>query len=228
MKKITIMLLVLVLGISSAFAQIEKMTHFEIDTMVGAHQYSSSFFHAINSITWYNNPDASIPNFSGFGTSLMPSFNVKYFLSKNIGIFISYSPIIAENSLYVENIGNYYNKIEQNNISVGVIGKIISTETPLSMNFGTGFIVAPFEINKHFDSDLGGFYLDGTSTGAGFYGMASFQIKILSFLQFKSEVNYSFIPTNINLTDSDQDVVENIENLNIGGFIIKTGLSFNF
>lgn len=228
MKQITIIFLVIILATSNGFAQNEKTKHFEVDVMMGMHQYSSSFLHAINSVTWYHNPDGNTQQFSGFGTSMMPAFKVSYFFTNNIGVSIGYSPIIAEHSLYVENTGNFYNRIEQNNLSIGVIGKINSQETPISINFGTGFIIAPFEISKHLEVDPGGFYLDGSSTGAGLYGMASFQIKILSFLQFKTGFDYSFIPTDINLYDSDQDIEQNIENLNIGGFTIKTGLSFNY
>lgn len=228
MKKMTIIFLTLALASSNGFAQDEETRHFEIDVMVGMHQYSSSFFHAVNSVTWYHNPDGNIPQFSGFGTSMMPAFNVSYFFNNDIGISVGYSPISAEHSLYIENTGNYYNRIEQNNISIGVIGKINTKETPISINVGAGFIIAPYEISKHFETDAGGYYLDGSSTGAGLYGMASFQIRIMEFLQYKTGIDYNFIPTDINLYDTSQDIEENIENLNIGGFTLKTGLSFIF
>jgi len=228
MKQITIILIVSILTISNGFGQNEKTKHFEIDVMAGMHNYSSSFFHAINSVTWYHNPDGNMSRFSGYGTSMMPAFNVSYFFNNDIGISIGYSPINAQHSLYIKGTGNFYNKAEQNNISIGVTGRISSKEKPISLNFGTGFIIAPFEINKHLEVNPGGFYLDGSSTGAGLYGMASFQIRILSFLQFKTGFNYSFIPADINLYDSGQDIEENIENLNIGGFTIKTGLSITF
>jgi hypothetical protein len=39
---------------------------------------------------------------------------------------------------------------------------------------------------------------------------------------------YSFIPSEVNLTNPDGDVEKNINNLNIGGFTMKSGLSFQF
>lgn len=231
MKKITIITLISILAVSKVFAQNEKTRHFEINAMVGMHHYASSYFHAINSVTWFQNPDGNIPQFSGYGTSILPAFNASYFFNNNIGITAGITPINAENVLELgDTIGTRYsNTMKQNNINIGIVGRVYFEESPISINMSTGIVISPFEITNTFDSNTSGSYLTGNTTGIGFYGSGSFQIRIIKFLNFKTQFSYSFIPTEVNLFNpNNADIEQNINNLNIGGLTVKSGLSVNF
>ncbi|HMA62807.1 MAG TPA: hypothetical protein VKP78_09180 [bacterium] len=230
MKKIILVALVLLLFVHLNFAQNSSKKHFEIDVMAGMNHYASSFFHARNSVLWYTDPAGNLTDFSGYGRSVLPAFNLNYFFNNGIGITAGGSPITADNSLYVDDgtASNYDYCIDQVNINVGIAGRLDVPNSPLSLNFSSGLIVAPFDISKSYESNSGGSYLEGDDLGVGFYGDASFQIKIISFLRIKTMIRYSFIPAEITLYGSDGKMEQNIHNLNIGGIAIKSGLSFQF
>ena len=226
MKKLLIISLIGIITIYGK-AQEESTKHFEADLMVGMHHYSSSYFHAINSITWVQKPPVNYTEFSGYGTSILPSVQVSYFFSNNIGIAAGLTAITAENDLYVDDTTgtNYDYCTDQFNINLGISGRVDFRDSPISLNMGSGLIIAPFDISQSIESNTGGSYMYGNDSGVGFYGNASFQIKIISFLRFKTQLSYSFIPASITLYDTDGNVEKNIKNLNTGGITLKTGLS---
>lgn len=227
MKLIPAIILILTLIITSGFSQDKETKHFEIDVMLGMHQYSSSFFHAMNSVTW-NADGSNKPAFSGFGTSILPAFNVSYFFENNIGITAGVIPINAENDLYIDDPITYDYSADQLDIHLGVTGRVTFSNSPFALCMGTGLVLATFDLTTNIETATGGTYLSGNSAGLGFYANTSFQINIISFLNFKSELTYSFIPSDINLNDSDGNIEQNINNLNIGGTTLKTGLTFQF
>ncbi|GEM_PF-4435908 len=228
MKKIILISFITLFAANQIFAQEEKK--FEVNAMVGMHHYSSSFFHAINTVTWVQDPAGNFTDFSGYGTSILPAVNVSYYFNTTLGVTAGITPITAENDLYVDDAtGTYYDySADQFNINLGVSGRVFFDGTPLSLNMGSGFIFAPFDISQNIESSAGGSYLEGSDVGAGFYGNASFQIKIFSFMQYKTQFSYSYIPASITLNDTDGNVEQNINNLNVGGITLKTGFSFHF
>ncbi len=230
MKKFTIVTVALLIAIMQGFAQDEKNKHFEIDAMIGFYSYSSSFFHALNSVTLIDGVPGATAEFSGYGESILPAFNVSYFFKNNIGITAGFLAISASNDLFVDDASgtNYNYCIDQYNISLGITGRLNFKESPLSVNIGSGIIAAPFDISESITTNSSGSYLSGNNGGVGFYGNAAFQIKIISFLSFKTEFNYSFIPAGITLNNDEGTVQQNIDNLNIGGITLKTGLSVQF
>lgn len=230
MKKITLIFSIFVYFNSIGLAQDNKTKHFEIDAMLGMYSYSSSFFHAINSVTWIQEPAGNITEFSGYGKSMLPTINVSYYFKNNIGVTAGFLAITAENDLYVDDgTGtNYDYATDQYNVNLGVTGRIHFKESPLSVQMCSGFVVGDFDISESFTNNSGGTYLSGNDTGFGYYGSAAFRIRIISFLRFKTELAYSFIPAEITLYGSDGDIEQNISNLNVGGIALKTGLSFQF
>jgi hypothetical protein len=228
MKKVTIIVLTLAFSIIKGFAQSEKTKHFEIDAMVGMHSYSSSFFHAINSVTWIQDPPSNVTEFSGYGTSILPAVQISYIFDNNIGIATGIVPITADNELFVEDETgtNYDFCVDQFNVNLGIVGRIQFSTLPVSINTGSGLMFSPFDISESIESNSGGSYLEGSDWAAGYYANASFQIRIVSFLRFKTQFTYSFIPASITLYDNEGNIEQNIHNLNVGGITLKTGLSF--
>jgi hypothetical protein len=230
MKKITFTILILAFAFVQGFSQDEKTKHFEVDAMLGMHSYSNAFFHAINSVTWIQDPSSNMTEFSGYGKSIQPAVNISYFFKNSIGVTAGLLVISAENDLYVDDGSgsNYDFSADQYNVSFGVAGRIHSNGSPFSIQMGSGLVVANFDISESFTNNNGGTYLAGNDVGLGYYGSGAFRIRILSFLSFKTELAYSFIPAEITLYGSDGNIEQNINNLNIGGMAIKTGLSFQF
>lgn len=230
MKQFAIFTFFILLGIFQANSQENQKKHFEVDAMLGMYSYSSSFFHAINSVTWIQDPASNTTEFSGYGKSALPAINLSYFFENNIGITAGFLAITADNELYVDDATgtNYDYCVDQYNISLGVTGRFSFKESPFSINMGSGFIVAPFDISESITYNSGGSYLTGNNAGLGFYINTSFQLQIISFLRFKTELNYSYIPAEITLYGDEGNVEQNINNLNIGGIALKTGLSFQF
>lgn len=230
MKKLAITIFILTFALVNGFAQDNKTKHFEVDAMVGMHSYSSSFFHAINSVTWIQDPASNFTEFSGYGKSMLPAINVSYFFNNNIGVTAGFLAITAENDLYVDDgtETNYDYSADQYNVNLGITGRIHFQESPFSIHMGSGFVVGDFDISESFTNNSGGTYLTGNDAGIGYYGSAAFHIKIISFLSFKSELVYSFIPAEITLYGSDGNIEQNVSNLNVGGVALKTGLSFQF
>ena len=230
MKKLTITIFILTFAFVNGFSQDEKTKHFEVDAMLGMHSYSSSFFHAINSVTWIQDPASNITEFSGYGKSMLPAINVSYFFKNNIGITAGFLAITAENDLYVDDGtgSNYDYSADQYNVSLGVTGRIPFKQSPFSIHMGSGFVVGDFDISESFTNNSGGTYLTGNDAGFGYYGSAAFQVRIISFLRFKTELVYGFIPAEITLHGSDGNIEQNISNLNVGGIALKTGISFQF
>ena len=230
MKKITIILSILVFTSTIGLTQSNEKNHFEIDAMIGMYSYSSSFFHAINSVTWIQDPASNITEFTGYGKSMLPAINVSYYFKNNIGVTAGFLVITAENDLYVDDgTGtNYDYSADQYNVNLGITGRIQLNDSPFSMQMGSGLIVAGFDISESFTNNSGGRYLTGNDAGFGFYGSAAFNMRIISFLSFKTELAYSFIPAEISLYGSDGNIEQNISNLNVGGVALKTGLSFQF
>ena len=229
-KAVPTFLLIIALFVKHGYTQENNTEHFEIDAMVGMHHYSSTFFHALNTVTWTQNPAGDYTEFSGYGSSILPSFQITYFFKNNVGITTGIIPITAENDLFVDNANstNYSYGIDQFNINIGVSGRINPTVSPVSINVGSGFIIAPFNISESISSATGGSYLTGNDAGLGFYGHAAFKIKIIPLLSFKTEFVYSYIPASITLYGADGNIEQNTENLNIGGLTLKPGFTFHF
>ena len=184
MKKITIITTLFLLTIFQVFAQNEKDKHFELDVMLGMHSYSNSFFHAINTVTLVDGVPGNSTEFSGYGTSMLPSLNFGYFFSNNIGIRAGFTPITVKNDIEMENgtrVDYNSNSITQYNINFGIEGKVRFNESPFLINMGSGIIAAPYDIAKNIESSSGVYYLSGNNTAFGYYANASFQIRIISF-----------------------------------------------
>jgi len=230
MKKSTLILSIFLITMSTGFAQDDQTNHFEVDAMVGMHSYSHSFFQAMNSVTWIQDPASNITEFSGYGKSILPAINVSYYFKNDIGITAGLLVITAENDLYVDDgtSANYDYSADQFNVNLGITGRIHFQDSPFAIQMGSGFVAGKFDISESFTNNSGGTYLTGNDAGLGLYGSAAFQVKIVSFLSFKTELVYSFIPAEITLYGSDGNIEQNISNLNVGGIALKTGLSFRF
>jgi len=64
---------------------------------------------------------------------------------------------------------------------------------------------------------------DGT---VGFYLKSGIKIKLYKFISLKAGFEYSFIPVELEYTNSENVKIN--EKTNLGGLGVQTGLSFNF
>ena len=231
--KLTIIAFFLIIG--SANAQNEKIKHFEIDVSINFWNPNSLHLKASNSVTRYRYPDGtylSTGALSGYGTSLAPVLNIKYYFNKAIGISLGFYMVHMDNELYVQKtdstFSSYENLADIPNFTLGVTGNILTSKS-LRLFYETGIDIIPsYNLEMKFANEISQSQdLDAFGFAFGLYCKTGIKFKIINSLFFQSALMYSYIPAEPEYTNSEGSVKMN-EKTNLGGIGLETGLSFNF
>lgn len=233
--KINLTMITLLMSFTSLFAQTETLKHFEISASVNLWTPTSLHLKTSGSVTQYHYPDGtyvSMGALSGYGTSLAPGFNVAYFFNNKIGISLGFYIVHMDNELFVQEtdstFSSYENIAEIPNFILGISGKNLSSKS-LQMFYETGINVIPaYNLEMRYGSNSSNPPdMDAYGSALGVYGKTGVNVKILKLLSFKTGLMYSYIPAELEYTNSEASAKIN-EKTNLGGIGLETGLSFNF
>ena len=233
--KTKLIFLAVLISIASVKAQTQNDKHFEISASVNFWTPTSLHLKTSNSVTQYRYPNGSYVSsgaLSGFGTSVAPGLNVKYYFNNKIGISLGFYMIHMDNELSVQKtdstFSSYENIAEIPNIILGVTGKLLTSES-FQLFYETGINFIPgYGLELQYSdesSDPPDMNADGLALGV--YCKTGANIKIVNSLYFKTALMYSYIPTEIEYTNGEASAKMN-EKTNLGGIGLETGLSFNF
>jgi hypothetical protein len=234
MKAKRLILTVLFLFVFSLInAQNEKFKHFEADLGVNFWSPSSIHLKGSNSLTriQYNGTSVGSGGISGYGTSFAPKFNLTYRFKNNLGVSLGFYPVITDNELFVQKtdttFSGYENMSSIINFTLGLTGNV-STNSVVEIYYGFGLNFIPnYEFTMHVSTETGSSSdLEASDIAGGPYFKTGMKIKLYKFLYFKSGMEFSIIPTELEYTNSE-GVTYN-EKTNIGGLGLHVGLSFVF
>jgi len=231
--KTKLTIIAILFSIATVHAQNENFKHFEIDASVNFWTPSSTHMKATNSVTQVRIDDnyTSYGGINGYGTSIAPALNLSYYFKNNLGISLGFYPLIMDNKLNVfetdSTFSNYENEAALINFTLGLSGRI-PTSSAFSLFYGFGINLVPVydlmmtsstESSDPRDLEAN----DGT---VGFYLKSGIKINLYKFISLKAGFEYSFIPVELEYTNSENVKIN--EKTNLGGLGVQTGLSFNF
>ena len=222
--------------IGTIHAQNEGIKHFEIDVSVNFWTPSSLHLKSSNSLTQYRDPDETYPSkggsLNGYGTSLAPGLNIKYYFNKNIAISLGFYMVHMDNELYIQKtdstFSSYENIADIPNFTLGVTGNILTFKS-IWLFYEIGIDIIPsYNLEKKFADEISQAQdLDAFGLAFGLYCKIGVKFKIINSLFFQSALSYSYIPAEPEYGNSEGSVKIN-EKTNLGGISLETGLSFNF
>jgi len=231
--KTKLTLLAVLISIASVQAQTENYKHFEINASVNFWTPSSIHMKAANSVTQVHVGDnyTSYGGISGYGTSIAPALNLTYYFKNNLGISLGFYPLIMDNKLHVletdSTFSNYENEGSIVNLTLGLSGRM-STSSAFSLFYGFGinfvpnyYLMMTLSTESSDPSDL-----EAIDLAFGFYLKSGIKIRLYKFISLKAGIEYNFIPSELEYTNSEGVKIN--EKTNLGGLGIQTGLSFNF
>ena len=233
--KFKLTFIIILMSFASLHAQTEKFKHFEINASVNFWTPTSLHLKTSNSLTHYTYPNGSYVStgaLSGFGTSLAPGLNIKYYFNNKIGISLGIYMIHMDNELLVQEtdstFSSYENIADIPNFTLGVTGKLLTSEF-LQLFYETGINFIPgYSFELQFSSESSNPQdINAEGVALGVYGKTGATFKIVKSLYFKTALLYSFIPTELEYTNSEGSAKTN-EKTNLGGIGLETGVSFNF
>ena len=122
---------------------------------------------------------------------------------------------------------NYENEGSIVNLTLGLSGRM-STSSPFSLFYGFGINFVPnydlMMTSSTESSDPSDF--EAIDIAFGFYLKSGMKIRLYKFISLKAGIEYSFIPSKLEYTNSEG--VKYNEKTELGGLGLQTGLSFNF
>ncbi len=234
--KLKFIIIALFLSVTtSAISQIEKIQHFRISTSVIFWTPTDLHLKNSNSVTQYMYPNGSYFTFgglSGFGTSVAPQLNIKYYFNNKVGISMGFYMVHMDNELSFQETDttftNFENYADIPNFTLGISGEFSNNE-PFRLFYETGINFIPgysLEL-KYSDESSDPEDMDAEGLALGVYFKTGVNIKIRKFLYFNTAFMYSFIPSEIEYTNSSATAKTNVKT-NFGGIGLQTGLSFKF
>jgi len=231
--KTKLTIIAILLTIATVHAQNENFKHFEIDASINFWTPSSIHMKATNSVTQMHIDDnyTSDGGINGYGTSTAPALNLTYYFKNNLGISLGFYPLIMDNKLHVletdSTFSNYENEAAIINFTLGLSGRML-TSSAFSLYYGFGINFVPnydlmmtLSTESSDPSDL-----EAIDSALGFYLKSGIKIKLYKFISLKAGFEYSFIPSELEYTNSEGVKIN--EKTNLGGLGVQTGLSFNF
>lgn len=217
MKKIFITLLLL---FSLIYTKAQDSTYIHFDIKVSAIFWTPTSTHLLGTyrIGSFNKVD-------GFREAVIPAVELSYFFKNNIGISVGY------NYLQLEKVeGEYKNAAYINNLRLGISGRLYE-KSRFGFTFSTGlnYIASYDMMMDHGDPRLDPSNLRATGTSIGVYFNTGINIKIFKGLYFATQFDYTYIPTELTYTYSD-DILDltQTEQSNLGGLGLQMGLGFQF
>lgn len=226
-------IIAILITITCAQAQNEKIKHFEIDVSANFWTPSSTHLKATNSVTqiYIDDNYTNYGGISGYGTSIAPTLNLTYYLKNDLGISLGFYPLIMDNKLHVlktdSTFSNYENEASIVNFTLGLSGRMpTSSSFNLFYGFGINFVPNYSLVMTSLTESSNPRDLEANSLALGFYFKTGIKIKLYKFISLKTGIEYSFIPSELEYTNNESVKIK--EKTNLGGLGLQTGLSFNF
>lgn len=216
-------------------AQKQDFKHFEVTVSVNFWTPLALHFKASDIVTQYAYPDGSYVSegaLTGYGTSIAPSINLKYYFTKNIGLSLGFCMIHMDKELKViktdSTQSNYENIAEIPHITLGVTGKFFPSEL-LEVFYETGIDFVPgYGLEMQYSSEsTDPPDLNADDSAIGVYGKTGVAIKIFNSVFFNTDLTYSYIPVDIEYANTERSVKKNLST-NLGGISLETGISVHF
>jgi len=218
-----------------SYGQTEKIKHFEFDTSIMLWSPSSLSLLSNNSVTQYAYPDGSYlsaGSISGYGTSITPALDFTYFFNKELGITLGFEHVNMDNELSVietdSTSSNYENIASVDHLTLGGMIRLDHSPRVRSYySFGID-LVANYDLEQQYsDESSDPPDLNADDSAIGLYFEAGLRVRLYKFVSLNSGLNYSYIPVEMEYTNSEGTVKIN-EKTNLGGIGLKTGLTFDF
>jgi len=233
--KTKLTILMLLFSFTGLLAQTEKNKKFEISLFANFWTPTSLHLKSFNSVTQYSYPggiNISQGTFSGYGTSLAPGLDVKYNFNDKISLAFGFYMVHMDNELFVtetdSTFTSYENLADIPNFTLGITGKFFTQKNlelyyETGINFVPGYGLETTYANESSDPQD----MDAEGLALGVYCRTGANFKIVKFLYFKTSLMYSFIPAEIEYTNTEGSAKTNVKT-NLGGVGLETGLLFKF
>ena len=233
--KVKLTVITILISITGLHAQTENFKHFEVNASVNFWTPSALHFSAADNVTQYSYPDGtylSEGGLSGYGTSLAPGINIKYYFENNFGLSLGFYMVHMDKELSIAETdttyANYENIADIPNFTLGITGKVMASES-IEIFYEAGIdFVSGYGLEMQYsdeNSDPPDMNADGLALGV--YAKTGANFKLFSSFYFNTSLMYSFIPTEIEYTNSEGSAKTNLSS-NLGGFGLETGISFHF
>lgn len=233
--KVKLMVTIIFIVFAGLNAQTEDFKHFEITVSVNFWTPSDLHFKASDEVTQYAYPDGTYLSkgaLTGYGTSLAPSINIKYYFKKNFGLSLGLCMVHMDKELSIietdSTNSNYENIADIPNITLGVVGRFMPSES-LNIFYEAGIdFVSGYGLEMQYsDQSSDPPDLNADDTAFGVYGKTGAGFRLFNSVYFNTSLLYSYIPADIEYTTTDKSIKKNLST-NLGGFALETGLSFLF
>ena len=225
----------LLISVATLSAQTNDFDHFEITASANFWTPSALHFKAVDDVTQYSYPGGTYLSqgaLTGYGTSVAPSINVKYYFDNYVGLSLGLCMVHMDKELGITETdsthSNYENIADIPNFTLGVTGRFMPSETlGLFCEAGVDFVSGYGLELQHSDQSSDPPDLNADGTAFGVYGKAGASFKLFSSFYFNTALEYSFIPAEIEYTTTDKSEKRNLST-DLGGIALETGISFHF
>jgi outer membrane protein W len=233
--RIILTAIMILISITCLNAQNHDFKHFEETASVNFWTPSALHFKASDNVTQYSYPNGSYLSegaLTGYGTSLAPGINIKYYFKKNVGLSLGLCMIHMDKELSIietdSTHSNYENIADIPNFTLGITGKFLPSES-LEVFYEAGIdFVSGYGLEMQYSSesaDPPDMNADGLAMGV--YGKTGVAFKLFSSFFFNTSLTYSYIPAEIEYTNTEGSAKTNLST-NLGGYALETGISFHF
>jgi len=233
--KISLTFIAALLSFSSLFAQTTELRHFEISASAFFWTPTSSHLMSTNSVTQYAYPDGSYISTGGvigYGPSIAPAANIKYYFNNKIGISLGFYMLHMDNELFVQTTDTTFSSYENSaliaNFTLGISGKLVESKS-IQLFYEAGIDFVPsydFEMS-YANESINPSDMDAYGVALGVYAKTGANFRITKSLSFRTALMYSFIPVEPEYTNYEVTAKTHLKT-NIGGVGLETGLSINF
>jgi hypothetical protein len=233
--KLTVILISTTIAGVNLHAQTKDFKHFEVSAAVNFWTPSALHFKASDNVTQYAYPDGTYVSqgaLTGYGTSVAPGVNMKYYFKNNVGLSLGLCMIHMDKQLSIietdSTNSNFENIADIPNITLGITGRLLTSESLLvfyeaGLDFVSGY---GLEI-QYSDESSDPPDMNADDFALGVYAKTGASFKLFKSLYFKTSLVYSFIPAEIEYTNTEKSVKTNLSS-NLGGVALETGISFHF
>lgn len=231
-KRTVVMIFIIAVTLN---AQTQDFKHFELSASVNFWTPSALHLKASDNVTQYSYPDGSYLSngaLSGYGVSLAPEINIKYFFNNNIGLSFGFNMVHMDKELSIQETdltqSNYENLADIPNFTLGLNGRFLPSESfEIFYESGIDFVPGYALEMQYSDESSDPPDMDAEDMAFGVYGKTGANFKLFASFYLNTSLMYSFIPVEIEYTNSENSAKTNLSS-NLGGFALQTGISYRF
>ena len=229
MKKLSLIVVLLFIANGISLAQNDKSSVKKFNVKVGYANFNFNDPSLVGENSFFFQSGTGTGTYNGFRDLSGLYVKLSYFLNPNLGLFTDVALTTKGAEYYIDPV-TYKTSSDMNFIKLGLTGQIIGNEFPIRLNVGTGVGLAIYNLDFSSTNTSGtGTYLTGNGTDPGIFFNAELTIPIYKFIQVFSQFEYIYVPVS-ELTlehDGGSDYYMRYYDANVGGFLIKFGLSFD-